>query len=143
MESSEKPRPCATGGEAEDEGARDLAALRRTAMGLAARLEQSAALAAAAPTEAAKLLGRNGVIECFAALARIVIRIVEVERHAPQAVPKTAAAPSATPKQSEQPFGQRIAAELDRVAARRRQAGICDPPDPEPPGRDRRAQVVG
>jgi hypothetical protein len=141
MESSEKPRP----GEAEDEGARDLAALRRTAMGLVARLEDSAGLAAAGTAEAAPLLGRNGLIECFAALARIVIRIVEVERHAPQAAAKTAAVPktSATPKQSEASFGQRIAAELDRVAARRRQAGFCAPPDPEPPGRDRRAQIVG
>jgi hypothetical protein len=123
----------------------NLAALRTMAMRLCLMLEAltpelerrkkrgRARLAALDPAEAARpmpveierLLGKaGGVIDAFATLAQVVVRIVEQER---QNVPQ----PARNLKQNEEPLGVRITAELDRLAARRRAAGFPGPNDPK------------
>ncbi len=138
-----KPSVTSPPGATDDVTARDLARLRGMAMNLAGQIEQAVTETLAAPSApsaaetdpppAAKPLGKViAMVAAFAALARIVIQIVDQERRIPRA-----AAPFPTSKQNEQPFGQRIAAELDRVAARARAAGVPGRDGDMPPRRDR------
>jgi hypothetical protein len=95
---------------------RDLAALRRLAMRLAARLDHVGEDGALAPPE--RLLGKSdGIVDGFDALAQAIGRIVDKERQSFAADLAQSSDPQGVPS-DEQAIEHRIADELDRIAAR-------------------------